>query len=170
MHGDGPAGRYRCTVAFEDVGVGDPRAHALLTEYFAYRASSFPAGREYRTAFPAEPDFAPPRGVFVLALDAAGTPVGCGGVRLLGVGQDGGIVFEIKHLWLQPHTRGQGLGRAMLEHLEQRALGFGASMVVLDTNASLEAANALYRAAGYFEIDAYNDNPNATNWYAKRLR
>ena len=168
-HGGARMRRYRCIVQFVETGVTDPRAHALLTEYFEYRSSTFPAGRTYAPSFPAAPDFSPPHGVFVLAVDDTGTPVGCGGVRLLGLGQGGGAIFEVKHLWLRPDARGRGAGRELLAQLEQRAASFGATMVVLDTNASLGAANALYRSAGYFEIDPYNDNPNATNWYAKSL-
>ena len=95
--------------------------------------------------------------------------MGCGGVRLLGVAAGGGSVFEVKHVWVQPNTRGRGLGNLLLAELESRAAAFGARDLVLDTNRSLTAANALYRAAGWFEIDAYNQNPNATNWYAKSL-
>jgi ribosomal protein S18 acetylase RimI-like enzyme len=156
-------------VQFVESPVTDPTAHALLTEYFEYRASTFPAGRAYQPTFPAPPDFTPPRGVFLLLLDHDGTAIGCGGVRLLGVAQDGVTIFEVKHLWLKPHARGRGLGRRLLDELERRAAAFGARDLVLDTNRSLAAANALYRSAGYFEIDAYNDNPNATNWYAKVL-
>jgi ribosomal protein S18 acetylase RimI-like enzyme len=53
--------------------------------------------------------------------------------------------------------------------LEARAVGLGARQIVLDTNASLEAAQGLYRTTGYEDIPPYNDNPNATNWFAKRL-
>jgi GNAT superfamily N-acetyltransferase len=156
-------------VQFVEVPVTDPTAHALLTEYFEYRASTFPAGQTYQPTFPVAVDFSPPRGTFLLLVDDDGRAVGCGGVRLLGVAAGGGSVFELKHLWLQPHTRGRGLGRRLLDELERRAAAFGARDLVLDTNRSLAAANALYRAAGWFEIDAYNQNPNATNWYAKPL-
>jgi len=149
--------------------VTDPTAHALITEYFEYRASTFPAGKTYQPTPPSAGDFVPPRGVFVLLMDDEGRAVGCGGVRLLGVAAGGGSVFEVKHLWVQPNTRGRGLGSRLLEDLERRAAAFGARDLVLDTNRSLTAANALYRAAGWFEIDAYNDNPNADNWYAKSL-
>jgi len=40
---------------------------------------------------------------------------------------------------------------------------------VLDTNDSLEAAAGLYRSSGFESVPAYNDNPNATTWYRKRL-
>ena len=147
----------------------DPTAQSLITEYFEYRASTFPAGQTYQPTPPFAGDFVPPRGVFVLLMDDNGAAVGCGGVRLLGVAAGGGSVFEVKHLWVQPNTRGRGLGSRLLEELERRAAAFGARDLVLDTNRSLAAANALYRGAGWFEIDAYNQNPNATNWYAKVL-
>ena len=34
---------------------------------------------------------------------------------------------------------------------------------------TLAAAGGLYQSAGYAPIDPYNDNPNATNWYGKRV-
>ena len=152
----------------------EPAAHALLAEYFGARALSFPADQgEYRTVFPSPEQFVPPRGVFLvvegedLAGDAA--DVGCGGIRRLDDAADGTVRYEVKHLWLQPHTRGSGLGRALLAELERRAREFGAAVVVLDTNESQEAAASLYRSSGYLEVPPYNSNANATNWFAKRL-
>ncbi|MDH6236598.1 GNAT family N-acetyltransferase [Cryobacterium sp. CG_9.6] len=154
---------------FTDVSVSDPRAVTLLTEYFADRALSFPAAQgTYRPAFPTPEQFVPPRGVFLLLSDGD-EAVGCGGIRRLTDTPDGNPRYEIKHLWLQPHVRGRGWGRVLLTELEHRASQFGAVEVVLDTNASLESAAALYQRSGYRDIAAYNDNPNATNWYRKVL-
>ena len=75
----------------------------------------------------------------------------------------------MKHLWLAPAGRGRGEGRRLLADLERRARELGAEEIVLDTNASLEAAGGLYRSTGYTEIEPYNANPNATHWYGKRL-
>ena len=107
--------------------------------------------------------FTPPAGEFVV-VDVDGEPAGCGAIRDLGVGR-----WEIKHLWIRDAARGGGHGRAMLAELERRAVGFGATELVLDTNDSLVAAGALYRAAGFERIEPYNDNPNATAWYRKVL-
>jgi GNAT superfamily N-acetyltransferase len=148
---------------FVDTAVSDAAAHELLAEYFAYRALTFPQADGYVTTFPAPADFTPPRGVF-LVVELDGTPVGCGGIRSLGQGR-----FEVKHLWLQPRTQGRGLGKALLAELELRAIALGATELVLDTNSSLAAAGGLYRSSGYSDVDAYNDNPNATDWYSKRL-
>jgi GNAT superfamily N-acetyltransferase len=150
-------------LAYRRTAVTDASAHALLAEYFAYREQTFPSTAGYVTTFPSPDQFVEPRGVFVVAqLD--GEDVGCGGIRSLGAGR-----FEVKHLWLRPAVQGRGFGRALLAELERRARLLGATELVLDTNASLEAAGGLYVSSGYVGIEPYNDNPNATNWYAKRV-
>jgi ribosomal protein S18 acetylase RimI-like enzyme len=156
---------------FLETPVTDAAAQACLTAYFAERALSFPAQQgRYRPAFPAAEQFVAPAGVFLLLRDpAADRVVGCGGIRRLEDTPHQTVRYEIKHLWLDPSTRGRGWGRALLTELERRAQGFGATETVLDTNASLTAAGALYASAGYREIEPYNSNPNATTWYAKTL-
>ena len=161
-------------VSFRETAVSDDAARMLLTEYFGSRELSFPASQgRYHPVFPSPEQFVPPRGVFLVVEgeDAHGDPadVGCGGVRRLESAENAAVRFEVKHLWLQPHTRGLGYGRALLRELERRAAGFGAGQLVLDTNDSLTAAGGLYRSSGYVRIDPYNDNPNATTWYAKDL-
>ena len=147
----------------------DDDAHELLAEYFAMRAQTFPEHLgEYRTVFPDPAKFAPPAGIFFVVDDDLG-PVGCGGVRMLDPADALARRAEIKHLYLRDRARGKGWGRELLSELEAHAVGLGAREIVLDTNASLEAAQGLYRSSGYADIEPYNDNPNATNWFAKRL-
>jgi ribosomal protein S18 acetylase RimI-like enzyme len=143
--------------------VDDPVAARLLEDYFSSRELGFTGG-VYRRTSPDPADFAPPRGTFLVVFDEDDRPVGCGGVRMLSPTRG-----EIKHLWLDPSTRGRGWGRTLLTELEVRATGLGARIVVLDTNATLEAAQALYRSSGYDDVEPYNDNPNATHWFAKPL-
>jgi GNAT superfamily N-acetyltransferase len=147
-------------VGFRESLVSEPSAHALLTEYFSGREEST---ANYVTTFPDPARFIPPVGVF-LVVETSDGDVGCGGVRRLSAG-----VFEIKHVYLQPRTRGQGLGRALLAELERRAVLLGATRVVLDTNESQVAAAQLYRSTGYVEIEPYNENGNATNWFGKAV-
>ena len=141
----------------------DASAHALLAEYFAYRAQTFPNPAGYVTTFPAPEQFVRPLGVF-LVVELDGADAGCGGIRSLGSGR-----FEVKHLWLRPAAQGRGLGRALLAELERLAAELGATELVLDTNASLEAAGGLYRSSGYADVEPYNDNPNANLWLRKVL-
>ncbi|GAA1845376.1 hypothetical protein GCM10009750_34650 [Agromyces salentinus] len=164
----------------------------MLTSYFAERAAGFPPTQgEYRPTFPEDAAFTPPVGVFLIvdaAVEPSGTggtdepnepadtqeaevaAIGCGGIRRIAPDPATGRTrYEVKHLWLTDAARGRGAGRALLVELERRAREFGAEELVLDTNASLTAAGGLYRSSGFVEIEPYNDNPNATTWFAKRL-
>ena len=155
---------------FREVDVTSAEALALLDAYFAERAAGFPAAQgAYRPTYPTVEQFTPPAGVFLVVEDDGGV-IGCGGVRRIQRRPETNeIRFEVKHLWLAPAARGRGAGRLLLEELERRALEFGAQELVLDTNASLEAAGGLYRSSGYDDIEPYNANPNATHWYGKRV-
>jgi GNAT superfamily N-acetyltransferase len=144
-------------LAFHAVAVTDEPALTLLAEYVDERAGSFPPQMGmYRASAPVPQHFSPPRGVFLVVTDSLDdrtptgnvNPVGCGGVRL--IAHSAGVTrFEVKHLYLQPAARGRGIGRALLDELEARARAFGASEIVLDTNAVLESAGGLYRSSGY---------------------
>lgn len=154
---------------YREIPVDEPEAHALLEAYFTERIATFPDPAGYTTTFPDPGAFVPPRGVFVV-VDADGVSgVACGGIRRITSGPGSESRYEIKHLYVTPEGRGLGLGKALLVELERRALVFGADETVLDTNDSLTAAGGLYRSTGYVSIEPYNDNPNATHWYAKRL-
>ena len=147
---------------FTPTPVTDATAHNLLSEYFHSRELTF-VGGTYAVTFPAPEQFEPPAGVFVVVRDGDGA-VGCGGIRRLAPSR-----YEVKHLFLREGTRGRGWGKLLLADLERRAADFGATEVVLDTNATLTAAGGLYQSMGYESIEPYNDNPNATNWYRKSL-
>jgi GNAT superfamily N-acetyltransferase len=151
----------------------DEPARILLDQYFAARAHGFPAGPDaYRRTVPDDTEFTPPVGVFLLVegenLSGEPADVGCGGVRRIADGALGPR-FEVKHLWVQPHTRRLGYGRALMDELSRRARELGAAELVLDTNESLDAASALYRSLGFAPIAPYNDNPNATTWLGRVL-
>jgi len=94
-----------------------------------------------------------------------GRPVGCGALRDLAPGMG-----EIKRMWLHPDARGLGLGMRLLAALESAGRHAGHREIRLDTNECLHEAIALYEAAGYRRVARYNDNPDATRFYAKSLR
>jgi len=58
----------------------------------------------------------------------------------------------------------------MLEAFEDQARALGITTLRLETNKTLQEAIALYRSAGYRQVAAFNDDPYATHWFAKRLR
>ncbi len=148
-------------------------AGVLLDQYFTARALAFPAGADaYHRTVVSDEQFTPPHGVFLLVegenLSGEPADVGCGGVRRIDDGP-AGARFEVKHLWVQPHTRRLGYGTALMTELEHRARALGARELVLDTHESLEQAAALYRSLGFAPIEPYNENPNATTWLGKVL-
>ena len=67
------------------------------------------------------------------------------------------------------NRRGLGVGRRLLAELEAHAIASGSHTVRLDTNKALTEAIAMYRSAGYIEVDAFNDEPYAHHWFEKRL-
>lgn len=152
---------------FVPVETDEARTAALLGRYYAERIAGFPHADGYRVVRPDPAAFRPPAGLF-LRLDDESEAVGCGGLRHLEPDEDGPRL-ELKHLFVVPTARGLGLGRLLLTELEARARALRAASLVLDTNASLTAAGALYTSARYTSVPPYNDNPNATHWYRKLL-
>jgi ribosomal protein S18 acetylase RimI-like enzyme len=57
----------------------------------------------------------------------------------------------------------------LLTELEHHAAAAGSDTVQLETNRALTEAIAMYRAAGYVEVPAFNDEPYAHHWFEKRL-
>ncbi len=152
------------TVVFDTVDPSTREARTATAAYFAELDRRFPTGFDADgAAVHDRRALRPPDGAFVVVRDDAAL-VGCGGVQRIDDGTG-----EIKRMWIHPDWRGLGLGRRLLDHLEQVALGLGRARVVLDTNGTLTEAIAMYGAAGYVAIERYNDNPYAQHWFAKDL-
>ena len=71
-------------------------------------------------------------------------------------------------MWVDPSVRGLGVGRRLLAELEAHA-ATQSPVVRLETNGSLTEAIAMYRTAGYTEVERFNDEPYADHWFEKRL-
>lgn len=104
-----------------------------------------------------------PVGAFVVVY-LHGEPVGCGAVK-----HHAGEVTDIKRMWVAESARGLGIGRRLLEHLENLAREHDSREVRLETGDVLGEAIALYRSAGYVEVEPFNDEPFADRWFAKPL-
>ena len=139
-----------------------PVSVALQRAYFADIASRYPGWSPdlIPSADPAE--VAPPVGAWVVAyLDDE--PVGCGGVKRLDDTPRSSSASTSRR------ARGRGLGRRLLERLEQHACELGYELLRLDTGNLQPEALALFRSAGYEQIPDYNGNTWATYWMEKRL-
>jgi DNA-binding MarR family transcriptional regulator/GNAT superfamily N-acetyltransferase len=139
-------------------------ARHCLHEYYSELNERFDAGYDPAQGLPVDDDdMRPPRGLLVLA-SLRGDAVGCCVLRFL---VDG--VVELNRMWVDPAVRGLGVGRRLLADLERRAGGAGATALRLETNRALTEAIAMYRAAGFVEVEPFNDEPYATHWFEKRL-
>lgn len=148
------------TVELRDVSPTHPDSEWCLAEYRTELAER--TGRDPATSLPV-PDEAvtPPTGRTLVAY-RGDAPIGCGALK-------GGDVPEVKRLWVSSEARGLGLGRRLMDTLEAAARDKGATLVRLDTNTALTEAVALYRARGWDEVAAYNDEPMSDCWMAKKL-
>jgi GNAT superfamily N-acetyltransferase len=108
-------------------------------------------------------DLTPPGGSFLVAY-RGDRAVACGALKRLDA-----RTVEIKRMYVDPSERGRGVARRMLSELEQAARAVGYAVVRLDTGDRQPHALALYRSAGYHEIDDYNANPAASRWLEKHL-
>jgi DNA-binding MarR family transcriptional regulator len=141
-----------------------PDARFCLSEYFRELARRFENGFDPAKSNPAsDRDMTPPAGFLVIArLDSA--PVGCGALKCTANG-----IGEIKRMWTAPSARGLGIARRVLSRLESIARQAGVQVLRLETNRTLEEAQALYRKAGYAEVAPFNDEPYAHHWFEKKL-
>ena len=149
------------------VGVRDPRhpdARRCLRGYVEELAGRFDGGFDPALSISAaDHEMTPPAGLFLVAA-LHGEPVGCGALKF-----HPGAPAELKRMWVDPSARGLGLGRRILVELETRAAAHGVLVLRLETNRALAEAIALYRAAGYREVPAFNDEPYAHHWFEKSL-
>ena len=139
-------------------------AQAVMRRYFSELDGRFPSGFDPGDAASAGVlALAPPHGTF-LVVRVDGQTVGCGGVHGIGDG-----IGEVKRMWIDPAWRGRGFARRLLGELERHGRDLGHRRMVLDTNAELREAIALYESCGYRPVERYNDNPYAQRWFGKDL-
>ncbi|HEY2377289.1 MAG TPA: GNAT family N-acetyltransferase [Gemmatimonadaceae bacterium] len=146
-------------VAVEDTATREAARH-LIAEYLRWIASS--AAASYGLSFDIETmatsdiedraKFYPPSGRFYL-IRREGANVGVGCLKRLTPG-----VAEIQRMYLQPHVRGVGAGRLLLQQLLSDARAIGYDAVRLESLKFLSSAHALYKSVGFAEITPYADN------------
>lgn len=155
------------TAALVEIDVIDPTHHQAqhcLREYFLELDRRFATGFDPAGSLPAPPEeMRPPAGLFLVAT-LRDEPIGCGGLKF-----HGDEPTELKRMWVASSARGLGVGRRLLGELERRAAEHGSHTIRLDSNGALTEAIAMYRSAGYQQVDAFNAEPYADHWFEKRL-
>jgi putative acetyltransferase len=96
-------------------------------------------------------EVAPGRGAFLVAYRGH-TPVACGAIRLLKPG-----TAEVKRMYVAPASRGNRLGRRILDALEEEARRLGARELVLETGDRQAEALALYARAGFSRAEPFGE-------------
>jgi len=149
-------------VAPADAGSEDARR--CLASYFAEIGARFEGGYDPTAGIVLDArDMSPPRGLLLLAR-LEGRAIGCGVLW-----HHGGGIADAKRMWVAPEARGLGVGRRLLTELERHAREAGVRTIRLETNRALSEAIALYRTAGFREVERFNDEVHAHHWFAKSL-
>ena len=104
--------------------------------------------------------------VFLVAREAGGAAIGCGGLRPLAGGG-----AEVKRMFVARPFRGSGVATALLRALEQEARGMGLDRLVLETGIEQPDAMRFYEREGYSSIPAFGPYVGSVNsvCYAREL-
>lgn len=97
-------------------------------------------------------------------IDNQGEIRGCVGVK--GFSDE---IAELKRLYIAQEGRELGLGRALCINAIKDARNFGYKFLRLDTTTKSQAALALFRKLGFYEIARYNSDPFAEIFMEKTL-
>jgi len=125
-----------------------PDVIALIDELDAYQRPLYPAESHHGVGIAT---LIQPNVVFAVARDDAGRAVGCGAVMLApGHG-------ELKRMYVRPACRGQGLAKALLQHLEREALRRGCRQLMLETGPLQPEAIGLYERMGFQRRGPFGD-------------
>jgi ribosomal protein S18 acetylase RimI-like enzyme len=124
----------------------------LLKELDA-QLNAMPYAAESRHAFSVEKLLRHGVAFFVTRQD--GAPAGCGGVQLVGT-----AYAEVKRMFVRPQFRGQGLGKAMLEHLAAYSRQQGIPLLRLETGIYQTEAIGLYESFGFERVGPFGDYPD----------
>ena len=122
--------------------------HALLAASDAYMQSLYPAESNHMV----DVTTLTQSHVTFLVARAEGQAVGCAAVVK---STDGWA--EIKRMFVSPAARGKKVGRLLLERLEAIARQKGIPALRLETGIRQPEALALYRSAGFQEIEPFGD-------------
>ena len=122
----------------------------ILQAHWLFCTSSTPIEHVY--ALDASKLFSPDITVFGARID--GELVGVGAIRKLDAHH-----AELKSMHTLAKSRGSGVGRAMVAHIEDFARSSGIKRMSLETgtNEAFKPARELYKSLGYNSCDAFGD-------------
>ena len=111
-----------------------------------------------------------PRAYFLVLETTDGQVVGCGGIGSLRGGDPD--TCELKKMYFFAEARGQGMGRKLVEVLEDAARQRGFRYMYLETIVAMQEANRLYQRLQFEPLPGPMGNTGHTScglFYGKRL-
>ncbi len=136
-------------IVFQKTDPREAKVRQFIEELGLYLAQLYPAESNY--GLDIEALMQPSMRFYSVTVD--GDILGCGGFWL----HDD--YAEVKRVYIHPKSRGLGLGRKIMAHLESEMLREGRSVARLETGISQPEALGLYRAIGYVDRGAFGDYP-----------
>ncbi len=135
-----------------EADLADPRVQDLLRTHTTRALSN----ARCRAGHALDLDALRQPNIEVRAILRDGEPVAVGALRPLDTTHG-----ELKSMFVADEVRGQGIGRALLEHLVDIARGKGMTRLSLETGTSnyFDAARALYALNGFEVCEAFADLP-----------
>ncbi len=111
-----------------------------------------------------------PRACFLVLETTGGALLGCGGIAPLRGGDPD--TCELKKMYFLPEARGQGMGRKLVEVLENEARQRNFRYMYLETIAAMQEANRLYQRLQFESLPGPMGNTGHTScglFYGKHL-
>jgi ribosomal protein S18 acetylase RimI-like enzyme len=106
--------------------------------------------------------YGPPDGTILLAY-ADGKPAGCAALHKLSDG-----ICEMKRLYVRESCRDLGLGKMLIARILDEATEKKYRFIRLDTLPTMNKAQKLYEAFGFYDIDPYVYNPITGSRYLEK--
>lgn len=97
----------------------------------------------------------PPSGRLLLAHNAQGQLIGCGGLRKIQT-----HAAEMKRMFVRPEAQGLGLGRTLFEMRIEEAKAMGLKTLYADTYKGNRSMLSMYEKFGFEYIERYEGNAN----------
>ena len=140
----------RSELTIERVDILSSTARELILALNAELSGRYPEQGACHFRLDAD-EVAPGRGAFMVAYRGQ-QPIGCGAVRKIEEG-----VGELKRMYVCLEERCRGVGRAILDALEQEARKLRIKRLVLETGIRNPEAIAMYERAGFSRIPAFGE-------------
>jgi GNAT superfamily N-acetyltransferase len=106
--------------------------------------------------------FSPPEGGYLIGWERD-VPIAGGGFT-----RHDSITAEIRRMYVRPEERGRGVARLLLGAVESAVRAAGYARAILDTGPQQPHAEALYRSAGYVDIENFRKGKSRASFWGEK--